>query len=380
MASHGASVVLKGLTKRYGTFVALAPTDLVIEPGEFFSLIGPSGSGKSTLLGSVAGFLPPTAGRIELDGKDVVSVPPYQRNLGMVFQSYSLFPHMSVFENVAFPLRLRKLGSGEITRRVERMLEIVRLPHLGARRPEQLSGGQQQRVALARAAVYDPRLLLMDEPLGALDKNLREEMQYEIRQFHRTLGSTILYVTHDQDEAATLSDRIAIMKDGRIAQVGGPRELYEKPRNAFVAGFLGEANLFEVADVKRNGSDRLLITTRDGLQLASDTPEESLDGTFVACIRPEALTILQDGGPAASPLQNVHSRPRTRRRLYGGHRPLPRHHGHGRALRRQADIATPPAAVRRRARPSRWPAAPPIPCSSRRSEPRACLRSRAKSP
>jgi putative spermidine/putrescine transport system ATP-binding protein len=301
MASHGASVVLKGLTKRYGTFVALAPTDLVIEPGEFFSLIGPSGSGKSTLLGSVAGFLPPTAGRIELDGKDVVSVPPYQRNLGMVFQSYSLFPHMSVFENVAFPLRLRKIGSGEITRRVERMLEIVRLPHLGSRRPEQLSGGQQQRIALARAAVYDPRLLLMDEPLGARDKNLREEMQYEIRQFHRTLGATILYVTHDQDEAATLSDRIAIMKDGRITQVGGPRELYEKPRNAFVAGFLGEANLFDVADVKRNGSDRLLITTRDGLQLASDPREGSLDGTFVACIRPEALTILQDGAPAQTP-------------------------------------------------------------------------------
>jgi len=298
MASHGASVVLKGLTKRYGIFVALAPTDLVIEPGEFFSLIGPSGSGKSTLLGSVAGFLPPTAGRIELDGKDVVSVPPYERNLGMVFQSYSLFPHMSVFENVAFPLRLRKVGSAEITRRVERMLEIVRLPHLGSRRPEQLSGGQQQRIALARAAVYDPRLLLMDEPLGALDKNLREEMQYEIRQFHRTLGATILYVTHDQDEAATLSDRIAIMKDGRIAQVGGPRELYEKPRNAFVAGFLGEANLFDVADVKRNGSGRLLITTRDGLHLESDSREGSLDATFVACIRPEALTILQDGTPA----------------------------------------------------------------------------------
>jgi putative spermidine/putrescine transport system ATP-binding protein len=295
MASHGASVVLKGLTKRYGNIVALAPTDLVVEPGEFFSLIGPSGSGKSTLLGSVAGFLPPTAGRIELDGKDVVSVPPYQRNLGMVFQSYSLFPHMSVFENVAFPLRLRKVGSGEITRRVERMLEIVRLPQLGSRRPEQLSGGQQQRIALARAAVYDPRLLLMDEPLGALDKNLREEMQYEIRQFHRTLGATILYVTHDQDEAATLSDRIAIMKDGRIAQVGGPRELYERPRNAFVAGFLGEANLFDVADVKKNGSDRLLITTRDGLQLASDTREESLDGSLVACIRPEALAIHEEG-------------------------------------------------------------------------------------
>jgi putative spermidine/putrescine transport system ATP-binding protein len=298
MANHGASVALRGVTKRYGSFVALAPTDLVIEPGEFFSLIGPSGSGKSTLLGSVAGFLPPTAGQIELDGKDVVSVPPYQRNLGMVFQSYSLFPHMSVFENVAFPLRLRKVASAEIKRRVERMLEVVRLPQLGSRRPEQLSGGQQQRIALARAAVYDPRLLLMDEPLGALDKNLREEMQYEIRQFHRTLGATILYVTHDQDEAATLSDRIAIMKDGRIAQVGGPRELYEKPRNAFVAGFLGEANLFDVADVKRNGSDRLLITTRDGLQLESNARDASLHGAFVACIRPEALSIVEDGAPA----------------------------------------------------------------------------------
>jgi putative spermidine/putrescine transport system ATP-binding protein len=271
--------------------VALAPTDLVIEPGEFFSLIGPSGSGKSTLLGAIAGFLPPTAGRIDIDGEDVVGVPPYKRNIGMVFQNYALFPHMSVFENVAFPLRLRKLGEGEIQQRVKRMLATVRLAELGSRTPAQLSGGQQQRVALARAAVYDPRVLLMDEPLGALDKNLREEMQYEIKQFHAVLGTTIVYVTHDQDEAATMSNRIAIMRDGRIAQVGRPRELYDKPRNAFVAGFLGEANLFDVGEVKPNGGGSLAIRTKDGLVLSTRHLGVADEGALVACIRPESLSL-----------------------------------------------------------------------------------------
>jgi putative spermidine/putrescine transport system ATP-binding protein len=291
MASHGARVSLAGLAKHYGSVVALAPTDLEIEPGEFFSLIGPSGSGKSTLLGAVAGFLPPTAGRIEIDGEDVVAIPPYRRNLGMVFQNYALFPHMSVFENIAFPLRLRNVSNGEIKLRVEHMLDTVRLGYAGDRSPAQLSGGQQQRVALARAAVYGPRLLLMDEPLGALDKNLREEMQYEIRQFHAALGVTILYVTHDQDEAATMSSRIGIMKDGRIAQIGRPRDLYEKPRNAFIAGFLGEANLFEVKNVQPNGSGSVMATTSEGLILASSSIAAAAGAVLVACVRPEAIQI-----------------------------------------------------------------------------------------
>ena len=291
MADRGARVELAGLTKVYGSQTALLPTDLSVEPGEFFSLIGPSGSGKSTLLGTIAGFLAPSAGRILIDGTDIVSVPPYRRNIGMVFQNYALFPHMTVFENIAFPLRLRKLAADEIATRVGRMLETVRLSDLAMRSPAQLSGGQQQRVALARAAVYDPRLLLMDEPLGALDKNLREEMQYEIRRFHATLGMTILYVTHDQDEAATMSDRIGIMRAGAIVQTGVPRGLYERPRNAFVAGFLGEANLFAVCDVKPNGHGTLSVTTEEGLMLTAAPAGEEASGALAVCIRPEALTI-----------------------------------------------------------------------------------------
>ena len=293
MPDRGTRVELEGLTKSYGRQVALAPTDLVIEPGEFFSLIGPSGSGKSTLLGSIAGFIAPSAGRILIGGEDVVAMPPYRRNIGMVFQNYALFPHMSVYENIAFPLRLRRMRADDIKARVGRMLETIRLVDFGARSPQQLSGGQQQRVALGRAAVYDPRLLLMDEPLGALDKNLREEMQYEIRQFHAVLGTTIIYVTHDQDEAATMSDRIGIMKDGSIVQTGRPRHLYDSPRNAFVAGFLGEANLLPVREVKSNGHGTFKVTAGDGLDLlASSVPDGG--GALTLCIRPEALAIEAD--------------------------------------------------------------------------------------
>src|SRR5437868_11389776 len=220
MAEHGSGLVLDGVSKRYGGVAALQPISIEIKPGEFFSLIGPSGSGKSTLLGAIAGFIPPSAGRILIDGRDIVDIPPYRRNIGMVFQNYALFPHLSVFENVAFALRLRKLTNAEVTGKTQRMLDIIRLSGMGERRISELSGGQQQRVALARAAVYDPRILLMDEPLGALDKNLREEMQYEIKAFHNKIAATIIYVTHDQEEAAAMSDRIAIMKDGEIVQHG----------------------------------------------------------------------------------------------------------------------------------------------------------------
>ena len=295
----GAQLAVQGLYKRYGEVQALAPTDLDVAQGEFFALIGPSGSGKSTLLGSIAGFVAPSGGRILVDGADVVSVPPYRRNIGMVFQYYALFPHMSVFDNIAFPLRMRKAASAEIGARVERMLAMVRLQGMGARRSSQLSGGQQQRVALARAAVYDPALLLMDEPLGALDKNLREEMQDEIKQFHRQIGATVLYVTHDQDEAARLSDRIAILDHGRVVQVGAPRELYEKPCNAFVASFLGEANLFAIQGaapairgtaLEIGGGIRLSTTRR--------WPDTANGAAVMACVRPEAIRLTE--GTAAA--------------------------------------------------------------------------------
>ena len=300
-AASGASLSLDAVEKKYGGLVVLARTDLDVRPGEFFGLIGPSGSGKSTLLGMIAGFVPPSAGRILLNGTDIVSLPPYRRNLGMVFQNYALFPHMTVAENIAFPLRMRKLQRGEIETRVHRMLEIVRLAGLGERSPAQLSGGQQQRVALARAASYDPSLLLMDEPLGALDKNLREEMQYEIKRFHREIGATVLYVTHDQDEAATMSDRIAILNQGRIVQVGRPRELYEAPATSFVASFLGEANLFEVAAVSQSSPPRLRVETKDGLTVSANQPAD-FEANAVICVRPEAIQIAKSAGAAANVL------------------------------------------------------------------------------
>ena len=284
----GASVAFQGLAKRYGGVVALEPTDLAIAPGEFFALLGPSGSGKSTLLGTVAGFVPPSEGTVLVDGIDITGVPPHRRNIGMVFQNYSLFPFLTVFRNIAFPLEMRRIPKAKITERVERMLAMVRLSHAAERLPNQLSGGQQQRVALARAAVYDPPLLLMDEPLGALDKNLREEMQEEIKQFHRQVGATVLYVTHDQQEAAALADRIAILNRGRLEQCGDPRALYTAPRNVFVASFLGEANMFRVMG-RANGFGR--IVTREHVELAVASGSEA-PGDIVACVRPESIEIV----------------------------------------------------------------------------------------
>lgn len=289
----GARVDIVDLAKTYGPVVALAPTTLTVEPGEFFSLLGPSGSGKSTLLGCIAGFVAPSAGAIQLNGADIVPIAPYRRNIGMVFQNYSLFPHMNVGDNIAFPLRMRKVPAAQIAERVARALAAVRLAGMAERMPAQLSGGQQQRVALARAAVYDPPLLLMDEPLGALDKNLREEMQYEIKQFHRAVGATVVYVTHDQEEAATMSDRIAILNHGRIVQAGGPRALYDRPCNAFVAAFLGEANLFSVHALADGGGDRIAVQTTEGSNLiAAERPPGA--AALVACVRPEAIAINDD--------------------------------------------------------------------------------------
>lgn len=242
-ADDDAFVRFEGVGKSYdGETFVIEDLNLTIARGEFLTLLGPSGSGKSTCLMMLAGFEQPTAGEILLDGRPLSRVPPHRRDIGMVFQNYALFPHMTVAENLAFPLEVRRLGRAEIEARVRRALAMVRLSGFEHRRPAQLSGGQQQRVALARALVFEPRLVLMDEPLGALDKQLRESMQYEIKHLHEQLGVTVVYVTHDQSEALTMSDRVAVFDAGRIQQLATPRELYEEPRNAFVARFIGENN------------------------------------------------------------------------------------------------------------------------------------------
>jgi ABC-type Fe3+/spermidine/putrescine transport system ATPase subunit len=241
----GAAVALRGLTKRYGEVTAARDVTLDVRAGEFLTLLGPSGSGKTTTLMMVAGFVLPDAGAVEIDGRDVTWLDPNRRGLGMVFQSYLLFPHLTVARNVAFPLEVRRTPRPRIQARVADVLDLVQLRGLEDRYPRQLSGGQQQRVALARALVYEPPVLLMDEPLGALDKKLREQMQLEIKRIQSRLGVTVLYVTHDQTEALTMSDRIAVMRGGRVEQVGAPDELYEGPANRFVADFLGESNFLQ---------------------------------------------------------------------------------------------------------------------------------------
>jgi putative spermidine/putrescine transport system ATP-binding protein len=236
---------LVGLTKHYGEVVAVAGISLEIEAGEFFTMLGPSGSGKTTTLRMIAGFEDPSGGTVELAGEDVSRVPPYDRAVNTVFQDYALFPHMTVGENVAYGLRVAKVAKAERERRSEEALEMVRLPGYGERKPGELSGGQRQRVALARAIVNRPRVLLLDEPLGALDLKLREQMQVELKAIQGEVGITFVYVTHDQDEALTMSDRIAVFNQGRIEQVSPPVELYEHPATEFVAGFVGVSNLLE---------------------------------------------------------------------------------------------------------------------------------------
>src|SRR5215472_3547261 len=253
VAAAPGAIELRGLTKRYGEETVVGAIALSTAPGEFFSLLGPSGSGKTTTLMMVAGFVRPDGGAILLDGKDIAAVPPQKRGFGTVFQNYAIFPHLSVFENIAIPLRARRWANSAVTERVSWALELVRLGRFGDRHAHQLSGGQQQRVALARAIVFHPAVVLMDEPLGALDKNLRFEMQVEIKEIQQRLGMTVLYVTYDQEEAISMSDRIAILNRGRIDQIGPPGEVYERPANPFVGRFLGEANLIEGAVVGQAG-------------------------------------------------------------------------------------------------------------------------------
>jgi putative spermidine/putrescine transport system ATP-binding protein len=279
------------LSKRYGQHVAIDSVSVNVEQGQFVTLLGPSGSGKTTLLMSVAGFTAPDAGRVMLRGVDITPLPPDRRDFGMVFQGYALFPHMSVAENVGFPLRVRKIPGEEAARKVRDILDMVRLGELRDRLPSQLSGGQQQRVALARALVFKPSLLLLDEPLSALDKSLRADVQWELRSLHRQLGMTFLYVTHDQEEALSMSDTIVVMRDGRVEQSGAPSELYRRPATRFVASFLGDSNFFTgkvCADEGRYTSIELAgrkITTTERLD------RHAIDGMATLAVRSEFLSI-----------------------------------------------------------------------------------------
>ena len=279
----------RGITKSYGALDAVAQVDLSVARGEFFTLLGPSGSGKSTLLHIMAGLIAPTAGNVMIEGKDVTGEPPYRRDLGMVFQSLALFPHMDVFSNVAFPLRMRRVGRADIARRVRTALEMVRLPGVEDRHIAELSGGQRQRIALARALVYESPLLLLDEPLGALDRRLREDMQVELLRLHRDLDVTIVNVTHDQREALMLSDRIGIIENGRILQVATPEALYRAPATSFVASFIGDPVLIE-GRVVTDEEGRWLI--RDDLRITLMAGDEGGPGTLV--LRSESVSLVRD--------------------------------------------------------------------------------------
>jgi putative spermidine/putrescine transport system ATP-binding protein len=271
--------------------MALAETSLRMRQGEFLTLLGPSGSGKTTLLMLVAGLLQPDAGEIRIDGRVATYLPPGQRDIGMVFQSYALFPHLSIFENIAFPLRMRHLGEAEIRREVARVLEIVRLPDVAERLPRQLSGGQQQRIALARCIVYGPSIILMDEPLGALDKQLRDQLQLEIKHLHRRLGTSILYVTHDQQETMTLSDRVCLMNGGRIDQIGTPEDLYFAPTSIFAAQFLGDANIFPAeVDGSVGGRLRLRCPALSPEPILAPAPAAPQGRAVLILVRPERLS------------------------------------------------------------------------------------------
>jgi putative spermidine/putrescine transport system ATP-binding protein len=287
-----ASAVLElaGVRKRYDSLVAVDDLDLALEAGEFLTLLGPSGSGKTTTLMMVAGLQQPDAGRIMLNGASVASLPPYRRDVGMVFQNYALFPHMTVRRNVAFPLEMRGTPTAEIARLVDEALALVKLPDHGERLPKQLSGGQQQRVALARAMVYRPALLLMDEPLGALDRKLREQLQLEIKRVHRERGISVLYVTHDQEEALTMSDRIAVFNKGRIEQIGTPEELYDRPATRFVASFIGDTNLVEGRVLGVAGGICEIETAAGRIAASTRTPIEAGAAVFVA-VRPERVVL-----------------------------------------------------------------------------------------
>jgi putative spermidine/putrescine transport system ATP-binding protein len=281
-------ILLNGVAKTYGGVPALKRTDLPVRRGEFLTLLGPSGSGKSTILNLIAGAIAPSEGRIFLDGKDITDKPARERGIGMVFQNYALMPHMTVFENIAYPLRVRGLSSTEITRKVGHVLERVGLAGFDGRKPRHLSGGQQQRVGIARCIVYSPSIILMDEPLGALDKKLRDQMQDEIKRLHTDLGTTIIYVTHDQEEALNLSDTICLLNRGSVAQLGTPEQLYFEPESTFVADFIGESNLFDgtLTDCRH-------VKTMAGFIIGVASERGSQVGQAVkVLVRPEKMSVI----------------------------------------------------------------------------------------
>jgi len=288
--SRSEGVVLDGIAKSYGGKLVVDVPELTVAAGEFLTLLGPSGCGKTTLLMMLAGFVRPDRGTIRAGARDITALAPEKRNFGMVFQGYALFPHLTVRDNIAYPLRRRRMDPAAIARRVGRVLERVQLGALAARYPKQLSGGQQQRVALARAIVFDPDLILLDEPLSALDANLRQDLREELAAIHRETGTTFVFVTHDQDEALTMSDRIAVMRDGRIIQLGTPQALYRRPATRFVAGFMGAKNLLTMT--VQQVRDGVATCTAQGRQLRQSVPAPVAPGaTITVALRPNKIAL-----------------------------------------------------------------------------------------
>ncbi len=297
-AARGLEVGIHDVWRRYGTVTAVGGVSLTVGAGEFVSLLGPSGSGKTTLLMMLAGFEEPDQGRLTVGERDITRVAPNKRNIAMVFQRYALFPHMSVAENIAFPLRMRHVGRAQRDEMVARAIRMVRLDAQAGRKPAELSGGQQQRVALARAIVFEPPVILMDEPLGALDKKLRQHMQSELRQLQQRLGATVIYVTHDQEEALTMSDRVAVMNGGRLVQLGPPRELYDRPADPFVADFIGEMNLLP-ATVETVGDGACTVRNEAGTAFATPArPGMPLGARVRLAVRPEHVELGQHSASA----------------------------------------------------------------------------------
>lgn len=299
---NDAGISLRDVTKRYGNKAVVDAINLVIKPGEFMTFLGPSGSGKTTTLNMIAGFVSATEGLLHIYGKPVAKLPAHKRDIGMVFQNYALFPHKTVAENIAYPLDRRKIAKAEQKTMIAGALEMVRMGEFGDRFPTELSGGQQQRVALARALVYRPRVLLMDEPLGALDKKLREWLQKEIKRIHREVGSTFVYVTHDQEEALSLSDRIAVFNNGRIEQVGSPADLYQKPQTLFVGRFLGESTVLSGSMVSSDAGETTLDISGHAIRVPGQLSSESL----AILIRPENIILCDEGSaPSAADINTL---------------------------------------------------------------------------